>query len=70
MMQPMYDCRLRVVFVRNRMTSTPVAATGTDIITTKGSRSDSYWQASTMYTRTRASRSEITSSRKDFCCSS
>ena len=47
MMQPIKDCRLRVVFVKNSIRMTPTAAKGTENMTTKGSRRDSNWQAMT-----------------------
>ena len=48
MMQPMKDWMLKVVSVKKSIRITPMAASGTENITTNGSRSDSYWQAITM----------------------
>ena len=48
MMQPMYDCTLKVESVNKSIIMTPMAASGTENITTKGYRSDSYNEAITM----------------------
>ena len=48
MMQPTYDWTFKVVPVSAKMTKTPVAAIGTESITTSGSRNDSYCAARTM----------------------
>lgn len=48
MMQPMKDCMLKVVFVRYSARITPNPASGTENMTTSGSRSDSNWHAMTM----------------------
>ena len=51
MMTPMYACRLNVVPVSLSAATTPMAASGTENMMMNGSRSDSYCDAMTAYTR-------------------
>ncbi len=47
MITPIYACRLKDVDVSFSARTTPMAATGTENMTMKGSRSDSYCEAMT-----------------------
>ena len=61
MITPMYAWRLNDVPVSLSASTTPIAAVGTENMMMNGSRSDSYWDAMTAYTRTSARISTIRS---------